>query len=127
MDKCLECKVEVGKHYQHGLCDNCYENLFSITHNHNLDPSPEEPEFELKHNVATIKSTGDGQLYITNTELKFANIGSIVIPKQMVFNKDAKAKDYEKLVEFILSNMIITDHSPNFNKVSWMFKEVDKQ
>lgn len=120
-DKCSECKDKDGKHYQHGLCDDCYECLFSIS-----QTKEEEPEFELKHDVATVKATGDGQLYITNAELKFAKVGNIVIPKQMIFNKYARAKDYEKLIEFILSNMMITDHSPNFDKVSWMFKEVDK-
>jgi hypothetical protein len=89
-------------------------------------PVEEEPDFELEHDTAIVKVSSDlaGVNYLKlDSQLLYA--GTITFPKKYVFNPDARAKDYEKLVEFILHNMHITDKAPGFDKVSWMFKEVE--
>jgi hypothetical protein len=124
--RCTECGTNtVLHHYLTHLCYNCYEDMFKTPM---PNPFEEEPDFVLKNDVATItpKGTtikvGNSTMYISDKDLVFA---TLKFPKKMVFNPDARAKDYEKLIEFILHNMHITDEAPGFEKVSWMFKEVE--
>jgi hypothetical protein len=87
------------------------------------NPFEEEPDFVLKNDVAEFKVKDDivfvtdGNLSVFGATLKF--------PKQYVFNPDARVKDYEKLVLFLLENMTIYDNAKGFDKVKYMFKEVE--
>jgi hypothetical protein len=89
----------------------------------------DEPDFEIKSDVATISASNvnsdffyvkNGDSLIRATSINFKN------PRHMVFNPNARVKDYEKLVLFLLENMTIYDNAKGFDKVSYMFKEADK-
>jgi hypothetical protein len=86
----------------------------------------DEPDFEIKSDVATISASNVNSdfFYVKSDDKLFR--ASIHIPKRYVFNPNARVKDYEKLVEFILANMTIYEDTPGFDKVKYMFKEEDK-
>lgn len=130
--KCTECGCNKLMHFSSELlCYDCYEDMFKTifppTQNSyepndkaKLDPLAEEPDFVLKSEVADIKNAIDNDIFVAtgiNRHLVFR------IPKRYVFDKDARVKDYDRLVEFILDNMNITEHSKGFDKVKYMFKE----
>jgi hypothetical protein len=123
--RCTECNNHnvALHHYQNHLCYNCYEKLF------NPPKVEDEPDFEIKSDVATISASNvnsdffyvkNGDSLIRATSINFKN------PRHMVFNPNARVKDYEKLVLFLLENMTIYDNAKGFDKVSYMFKEADK-
>jgi hypothetical protein len=84
----------------------------------------EEPDFELKHDVAVVDSKSmhlDATYFVTSDK-----IYSIKMPKRMIFDSDCRVKDYDKLIKFILDNMHITENNIGFDKVRYMFKEDDR-
>jgi hypothetical protein len=83
----------------------------------------DDPDFELKHDVANIvvNTTNNDKLVFTGNLYH-----SIKMPKHMVFDHDCRVKDYDKLVIFLLENMTIYDNAKGFDKVRYMFKEVNK-
>lgn len=123
MDKyCIECGKKTVLHHNLDLCYYCYEEMFKTPLK-----VEEEPDFELKHEVAKVSATGN---IVTTSDSKLVyttDMWQFKYPKRYKFDKDARVKDYEKLVEFILDNMYVDEYSKGFEKVSYMFKEVDKQ
>ena len=123
--RCTECGTNtIMHHYIDTLCYNCYENLFKDAPK-KVEPVDEEPDFELKNDVAQITTHAsnipvDQLVYTDDRWYKIEN------PKQMVFDHDCRVKDYDKLVVFILENLIVLDNAKGFDKVRYMFKEVDK-
>lgn len=114
--RCTECGCNnvALHHYLDHLCYECYEKLFK-------EINVEEPDFELKSEVADIKSAIDsGTLIHTGV-----NYHTIKMPKRMVFDPDCRVKDYDKLILFLLENMHIYENAKGFDKVKYMFKEVE--
>jgi hypothetical protein len=122
---CTSCGCKTTMHhYLEHVCYNCYEDMFKDIPVKESE-SVEEPDFEIKSDVATVKNCtiNNNLLYVKNGD-KLIRVRN---PKRMVFNPDARVKDYEKLVLFLLENMVIYDDAKGFDKVSWMFKEADKE
>jgi hypothetical protein len=121
------CECGKPKYMGREICYDCYQDVFKDSQiKKTTTPKEEEPDFELKHDVAEISPSKNDTLYFTDGQLSALGIAKFSIPKQYVFNHDVRVKDYEKLVEFILENMYITDQSKGLDKVRWMFKEVEK-
>jgi hypothetical protein len=85
------------------------------------NPFENEPDFELENDTATIDAVGE----ISYLKLHSGQLVHFQMPKQMVFNPDCRVKDYEKLVAFLLEQYTIYDNAKGFDKVRYMFKEVE--
>jgi hypothetical protein len=127
--RCTECGCNnvALHHYLDHLCYDCYEKMFKEYEKNNpivkIDVD-EEPDFELKHDVAVVDSKSmhlDSTYFVTSDK-----IYSIKMPKRMIFDSDCRVKDYDKLIKFILDNMHITENNIGFDKVRYMFKEDDR-
>lgn len=70
-------------------------------------------------NVIYSKDPFDGKIQFVG------NSNAIKLPKQFVFNPDARVKDYDKLIKFLLDNTVIQENAIGFDKVRYMFKEVE--
>lgn len=130
MNYCSECKVELpsGSWFGTGLCGDCYERMFHDYKDNfpikTIIIDDEEPDFEIKSDIATVSGIDNSKLVYTNghyQDLRFTN------PKHMVFNPDARVKDYDKLILFLLENYTIYESAKGFDKVSYMFKEYKKE
>lgn len=121
---CQECYSNAPLHHDLNLCENCYRALFN-------ELPKEEPDFELKHDIAVI-SSGDPETNMIYAKLHDGSLvkvetGGIIFnkPKRYIFNPDARVKDYDKLVLFLLENFSIYENTKGFNNVKHMFKEVE--
>jgi hypothetical protein len=136
---CTECKRALlyGNEVERGLCYDCFSDLFPPPEEKGIpwkDVKQEEPDFELKHEVAVLSPSKKEDIILRTIKsgynVSYSDgeyvVSKLYIPKQYVFNHNVRVKDYEKLVEFILANMVITDKSIGIDKVRWMFKEVEK-
>lgn len=121
MDKCTECKKTLlySNEIERGLCYDCFSDFLSSS-----KKEEDEPDFEIKNDIAEIKAT------ISTDQLVYTGSNKFFLfkqPKQYVFNPDARVKDYDKLLVFLLDNMSIYENAKGFEKVRYMFKEYRKE
>lgn len=131
------CSCGKPKYIGREVCYDCYKEMFydyknDIPTSTYIEEDEDEDDFILKHEVAQLSPSKDTRSIFERMEekgLRYVTIDGqheIKIPKKMVFNPDSRVKDYEALVRFLLANMFIYDNAKDFDKVSYMFKEVDR-
>lgn len=120
---CYDCYKEMFYDYKQDIKTTIVDPKFLIDNN-GVDF---EPDFKLGSDVATISASTNNEQLIYITDGTLASYGAIQFPKRMVFNPDARAIDYEKLVTFLLKQIYITENSEGLKEVKWMFKEYDSK
>jgi hypothetical protein len=117
-ERCTECGVRtIMHHYINNLCYNCYENLFKS------EAKEEEPDFVLEHETAkiTVKPNTDSSLLYSEGQAF-----TLKSPKQYKLNHECRyGLDHDKLIKFLFDNFAIFDNAKGFDKVKYMFKEVE--
>lgn len=119
-----KCSCGKPKYIGREVCYNCYKEMFyDYKSQYPLKTYEKdgEPDFELKHDIAQISAS-------SSDTTQYTVAGGIVfqVPKKYVFNEEARVKDYDALVRFLLANFSIYEDAKDFGKVKHMFKEVGK-
>ncbi|HLI46793.1 MAG TPA: hypothetical protein VKU94_06330 [Geobacterales bacterium] len=114
------CSCGKPKYAGKEVCYDCYEAMFDHR---------EDTNFEIKNEVARISPSkhNDSIAFLKSGDSLYntGNLFEIKNPKRVVLNTDIRDIDYEKLVVFLLNNMVVCDNAIGFDKVSWMFKYPD--